>query len=93
MAGPRPTDFGVTGTLQDKNKVGTDVVRQITFTTANTDATFNHLLGRKPNGYKVFRTKKGGVVYDGTNNGSDWTSTVIVLRNTVVNDVCWVSFF
>lgn len=82
----------VTNTLLDNARVGTMVacMSRATNITANTDQSFTHALGRKPNGYLVLRSAKGGVLYDGTNLGSDWTPSTIVLRSTVASDT--VSF-
>ena len=63
------------------------------WTTAQADVTIVHNLGRVPVGYFVIRTKKGGVVHDGSNNGTDWTGLNIVLQNTVTSDMSWIIVF
>lgn len=51
---------------------------------ANTDKTIAHGLGRAPLGYLTIRIPSGGSpVTDGSNNGSDWTSSAVVLRTPV----------
>lgn len=48
------------------------------------DTTLTHALGRIPSGYLVFQAPHGGgVVYDGTLNGSDWSPSQIVLAASV----------
>lgn len=103
MAGTRRNEFFagpalaaipiITSTLVDNASVGTlrACVARTMNATANTDTTLTHALGRTPNGYLVLRSQKGGVLYDGTNLGSDWTASQIVLRSTVAGDV--VTFF
>jgi hypothetical protein len=48
-----------------------------------TDTTLTHGLGRVPSGYIAWRSQAGGIVTDGTNLGSDWTTDTVVLRATV----------
>lgn len=82
----------VTGTLVDNAQVGTArACIGRTFSTSLTDTAFAHGLGRIPNGYLPFRSRLGGVMRDGVNHGSDWTSTSITLQTSTPNDV--VSFF
>lgn len=59
----------------------------VVVTTANHDTSIDVTgLGRIPAEYHQRRSKKGGTIYDGTNFGSDWTPTTIVLRSTVAGD-------
>jgi len=79
----------ITGTLKTGiNQVGmwVAVVGQV-MGAANAEVTITHNLGRVPNGYIVFRTKVGGVVYDPTDGNSRWTNTTMILRDTVASDV------
>ncbi len=47
------------------------------------DTAIPHAMGRIPNGYLVIRNTPGGVVFDGTNHGTDWTPQAIVLRASI----------
>jgi hypothetical protein len=76
--------------LPNFQRWGRGVIVKFTFAVVNTDATITHSLGRIPVAYWVVRCQKGGVVYDGTNLGTDWTTTTIILRNTVASDVDWI---
>jgi hypothetical protein len=69
----------ITSTLVDNFKLGSFWVR-VLVTINTTDTTITHQLGRIPSIYLVGRSQAAGVVYDGTNLGSDWTTTQIVLR-------------
>jgi hypothetical protein len=51
-----------------------------------TDTTLPHKLGRIPSGYILWRAQVAGSVYDGSHDGSDWTSSEIVLRATVAGN-------
>lgn len=79
----------ITGPLSEGLRVGTFVClyQRAMSGTANTDTTLSHPLGRTPSLYLVVRTQKGGVTYDGSNLGSDWSATSLVLRSTVASDV------
>jgi hypothetical protein len=74
----------VLGPLQDNERVGTLIacVGRV-FASANTDTTFAHMLGRVPNGYLMYRSSAGGLVYDPTTGTASWTATSITLRATV----------
>jgi hypothetical protein len=56
------------------------------------DTTLTHSLGHIPTQYWPVRNPGGGVVYDGTNGGTDWTASVIVLRATVAGTYTIVVF-
>lgn len=51
-----------------------------------TDTPLSHSLGRIPSIYLVGRNQGGGIVHDGTNSGTDWTTSSIVLRATVAGN-------
>lgn len=70
--------------------MGRGIIRNISWGTANTDTTITHRLGRIPVFYLLLRSKLGGITYDGSNGGTDWTTTKIVLRNTVGTENNWV---
>lgn len=76
--------FLVLGPLQDNERVGTLVacVGRV-FASANANTTFAHVLGRIPNGYIMFRSSAGGLIYDPTTGATSWTTTSITLRATV----------
>lgn len=74
--------FPFVGTLLDGVQVGS-FAPMLARTINTADTTLPHKLGRKPQGYQVVRNRVGGVVYDGTNFGTDWTDIQIVLRATV----------
>ena len=84
-----PVPFAFPATLVDGIRMGRGVLRNITITTANTDQTIAHNLGRIPVGYMLIRTAQGSTLYDGSNAGSDWTPVNIVLRDNVKGDVIW----
>lgn len=73
------TSFPLNQALVDNTRIGsfwTLLSRTINLA----DTTFTIGLGRKPSGYIVIRNVPGGIVYDGTNGGTDWSSSVIVVR-------------
>lgn len=88
-----PLTLLISGKLSHGDKVGPFVVLNVTFAAANTDKTIPHLLGRKPNGVLQWRSKTGGLTYDGSLNGADWDTTNIVLRNTAAGEVTWLFCF
>lgn len=53
------------------------------FANANTDTSFVIAVGYVPDGYVVEQASVGGVVYNGSNQGTDWTPKKIVLRATI----------
>ena len=63
------------------------IVGQSMNAAANTEQVVTHNLGRIPNGYIVIRSKLGGVVYDPTDGDARWTTTTMILRDTVAADV------
>jgi hypothetical protein len=50
------------------------------FNNANTDTSFTLALGHVPEQYVEQQKSVAGVVYNGSNQGTDWTPTKIVLR-------------
>ena len=68
--------------------VGTFIflMNQSMASTANTDTTITHNLGRIPNGYIQIRSR-GGTVYDASTGTTNWTATTMVLRDTAAGDV------
>ena len=78
----RNTGIPLAGPLVDNTGLGSFWIRVgVAIGTGNTS--ISHNLGRKPTMYLVARNSSGGVVYDGTNHGTDWTGGLIVLRATV----------
>lgn len=81
----------VSGTIRDGERSGRGQYRLVTFATANADTSFALTLGHVPAGYLTLRNAPGGVVYDGTNLGSDWTASLIVLRASIAgNYTLWI---
>ena len=64
-----------------------------TFAAPNSDTTFIISNGMIPNiGYVVVQASAGGIVYNGSNQGSDWTANSIVLRATAAGTYkMWLS--
>ena len=63
-----------------------------TFPTPNVDASFTIALGSIPGGYLVYQKSVAGTVYNGANQGSDWTANKIVLRASAAGTYrLWVS--
>ena len=61
------------------------------FANANTDTSFTLALGHIPQVYVVEQASVGGVVYNGSNQGTDWSGVKIVLRATVAGSYrLWV---
>lgn len=52
----------------------------VQFGTANVDVSVPLALGHVPSGYIPVGQTKAGSIYNGTNEGSDWTPSAIVLR-------------
>lgn len=79
------TGFPLTRPLVNGKRIGSFFpVLGASFTTAGTDVTISVNLGRQPSGYLQIRTPPGGgVITDGTNLGSDWTPSSIVVQATV----------
>ena len=63
-----------------KSGMGEDVT--FVFVSPNVDTAFTLALGKIPSRYVVHWRSVGGVVFNGSNQGSDWTATKIVLRAT-----------
>jgi hypothetical protein len=77
------TGIPISRPLVDGSKVGSFFpVLQVSLTTADTAVPIN--LGRQPSGYiTITAPNGGGVVTAGSNNGTDWTTTQIVLAASV----------
>lgn len=82
------TAFSVSGKIKDQNRMGSlGAAVSITTPTAGTEFTFPHPLGRVPNGYVVYRTALGGVVYDPSDGSARWDARTMILRSTVTGDM------
>jgi hypothetical protein len=75
------TGIPITRPLQTGRLGSFFVVAAVSIST--TDTVIPILLGRLPSCYLVARNSSGGVVYDGSNHGTDWSGSQIVLRATV----------
>lgn len=53
------------------------------FASPNVDTSFVISLGSAPDGYIQYQASVPGIVYNGTNQGSDWTPNKVVLRASV----------
>lgn len=84
----------VTGPVLDNARVGGAFVALVgrVFSAANTNQALAHQLGRVPNGYIVYRTSDGGVVYDASDATASWTTTSIRLRCTSTSTVSLLVF-
>lgn len=81
------TAFSVSGQIKDQNRIGTlGAAVAITTPTAGTEFVVAHPLGRMPNGYIVYRTALGGVVYDPSDGNARWNAQTLILRSTVTAD-------
>lgn len=76
-----PTNYP--GHFRTGQKTGWSQWLTAVFPNANVDATFVIALGSVPDGYQPYQSTVGGIVYNGSNQGSDWTATSITLRATV----------
>jgi hypothetical protein len=78
--------------LVDYQRCGRGILRvSVAFGAANADTSIDiNGLGRVPVMYLVIRNNSTAVVYDGTNFGTDWTATTIVLR---ASNICTVTLF
>jgi hypothetical protein len=77
----------ITGPLSDGDRVGTFRALFITHNAApNTPTTFNHKLGRIPNGWEQLLTMLGGVTWASAADVAAWTPLTIILRSTVASD-------
>jgi hypothetical protein len=78
----------ITGPIANQARIGTwgAATGVVTPSSAATEFTVSHPLGRIPNGYIVFRTAKGGVLYDPSDGNARWTTTSLILRSTVASD-------
>lgn len=65
----------VNGNLEFGTNVKTSLI-SAAFTSANTDATFNHSLGKVPTGYLVAGLSASMVVYAGSNASTNKTITL-----------------
>lgn len=89
----RPTQFiPFAGHFQSGGKSGNGVWLTAVFTLANTDTSFVIALGNAPDGYFQFQASVAGTVYNGTNQGTDWTANRVVLRASAAGTYrLWVS--
>lgn len=89
--------FALPPQLIDGIRVGRGVLKHVTITTSNTDQTIVHNLGRIPVGYWQIQSVNGSYVYNGANNGTDWTGKNIVLRwnwfAAYLGDTVWIIIF
>lgn len=58
----------------------------VDFTVANADKSITIQLDHTPSMWQVVRNQAGGIVRDGSLNGSDWTPTKIVLQASVAGN-------
>ncbi len=74
-------------------KTGNGVWLTAVFAAANTDTSFTIALGSAAaDGYIQFQASVAGTVYNGTNQGTDWTPTKIVLRASAIGSyLLWLS--
>lgn len=78
----------ITGKIKDQDRIGTlGAAVSITTPTAGTEFTVSHPLGRIANGYVVFRSAKGGAVYDPVDGDARWNTKTLILRSTASADV------
>jgi hypothetical protein len=77
----------ITGVIGNQARIGTwGAVTGITTPTAGTVFTVNHPLGRIPNGWILYYTALGSVLYAPSTGTTSWTTTTISLRSTVTGD-------
>ena len=76
------TQFGTISNSADCTNVDASYI-QFTYSTADTEVSRSHALGRTPQGFIPASSSLGGVNY---NSGTAWTSTSIYLKNTVQSD-------
>ena len=65
---------------------------QIVFGSPNVDTAAKLSLGRIPQYFVQLNATVGGVLYNGSNQGADWTAVKIVLRATVAGTYNLVVF-
>lgn len=80
----RPVVFiPFTGHYRSGGRTGVAQWLTAVFALANVDTSFVISLGSAPDGYLQYQASVAGTVYNGSNQGSDWTPNVIVLRASV----------
>ena len=78
--------------FQSGGKSGNGVWLTAVFATPNVDTSFAIANGMVPDGYFVFQASVPGVVYNGSNQGTDWSSNLIVLRASAAGTYrLWIS--
>lgn len=77
----QPTNYP--GHFRSGQKTGWSQWLTCVFASPNVDTSFIIAPGSVPDGYQQYQASVGGIVYNGSNQGTDWTPTSITLRATV----------